>query len=131
MKAIALNAVQEIARYYKIPKDIQAEKAIEDATFDTMQWTGWHRPEHLMPDFESTYDCVLAIVSGHNKEGDTYKHTYCFACWNPQTGWWLDDPVKFDDFTVEYWSYLPDPPASIRKEVAEWISENTSEQSEN
>ena len=128
MKAIALNAVQEIARYYKIPKDIRAEKAIEDATFDTMQWTGWHKPEFLMPDFEIGGDMVLVIVSG---KGPNYTatHAQCLASWTPANEWilWNED---LDDFTVEYWSYLPDPPASIRKEVAEWISENTSEQSE-
>lgn len=128
MKAIALNAVQEIARYYKIPKDIRAEKAIEDATFDTMQWTGWHRPQFLMPDFEIGGDMVLVIVSGKGPN-HTATHARCLASWSNSGGWilWNED---LDDFTVEYWSYLPDPPASIRKEVAEWISENTSEQSE-
>ena len=52
MKAITLEELSRIQADYKIPKDVRAEKEIEALAFDTMEWTGWKRPESLMPDME-------------------------------------------------------------------------------
>ena len=106
MKAITLEELSRIQADYKIPKDVRVEKEIEDLAFDTMEWTGWHKPECLMPDMEQGDGCVLAIISGAGNNV-IYEHAYVFACWNPNEGWYLEhDDVA--DFTVEKWAYLPE-----------------------
>ena len=121
MKAITLEELSRIWADYKIPRDVRAEKEIEDLAFDTMEWIGWHRPESLMPDTDRDNDYVLAIVSGVGKNM-TYEHAIVRANWVQERGWYLLDD-NLDTFTVERWAYCPDPPKEIQEDIDRMLKE--------
>ena len=124
MKAITLEELSRIQADYKIPKDVRAEKEIEDLAFDTMEWTGWKRPESLIPDMEDprARDGVLVIVSGTGKN-TLYTHAICEAFWEAEKGWMLPNDPRLEKFTVERWAYYPYPPQEIVNELKKVLPE--------
>jgi len=122
LKAITLEELSRIQADYKIPKDVRAEKEIEDLAFDTMEWEGWKRPECLMPDPERDGGYVMAIVTGTGKESVSYTHCICEAHWDPEYDWILpNDPL--DKFIIERWAYYPEMPKAIKDDVKRLTAE--------
>jgi hypothetical protein len=122
LKAITLEELSRIWADYKIPRDVRAEKEIEALAFDTMEWTGWHRPDCLLPDMDRQ-EPVLVIVSGKN-ETQGFHHVTCEATWEPEKGWLLDRVMT--EFTVERWAYYPTEPKEIRDDIERLLKEELS-----
>lgn len=56
-------------------------------------------------------DWFLGVVSG--KVGNlTYKSAVVIVCFDPSTGWFLEDNLEAD-ITVSHWMMLPDPPEEV------------------
>ena len=58
-------------------------------------------------------DWFLGVVSG--KVGNlTYKSAVIIVCFDPSTGWFLEDNLEAD-ITVSHWMMLPDPPGEVEE----------------